>query len=66
MIKPKATFRQISESLLRLLAVCVSLVFGLAAQADPMTPGYATLERARAFLCGTIARSNVIFHDRNQ
>jgi hypothetical protein len=37
MIKPKATFRQISESLLRLLALCVSLVFGLAAQADPMT-----------------------------
>ena len=63
MIKPKATCRQISESL---LGLCVSLVFGLAAQADPMTPDYATLERARAFLCGTIARSNVIFHDRNQ
>ena len=66
MIKLKATCRQISESLLWLLALCVSLVFGLAAQADPMTPDYATLERARAFLCDTIARSNVIFHDINQ
>jgi hypothetical protein len=66
MIKPKATFRQISESLPGLLALCVSLVFGLAEQADPMTPDHATFERARAFLCGTIARSSVIFHDRNQ
>ena len=54
MIKPKATFQPISKAILAILALCGSLLFGLAAQADPMTPGYAAFERGHY---ATAARS---------